>query len=435
MKNAQKIAVAAVLAALMAVPVLAGGSKETDKSSGGKITITFLDFFTPGESLTPAVEASMKRFLAANPNVVFDRETIANADMPAKTQTLGPAGELSDIYMLKGQQAETFVKNGWALSLEDMLNRDPAWKNAFKPGVFSNFTQGGKIYGIPFQVTNTCIFYNDQLFKSAGINEFPRDWAGLVQAVTALKAKGITPIVLGNVGKWPAESAIMSTLGNRFTGNGWYQNIRDKNGQAKWTDPEFVASLQALKDLVDAGAFNSDINSITDQQARQVFMNAKAAMTIDGTWALGDFDANAPEEIKGVIKIAALPAVPGGKGEQNAITGGAGWAYAVNPKVDPAKLPYIEKLLREISGPEFGKLQAETGSLTAIIPNAYTLPERFKVTTNFDGFQKNRPFIPVYDHQLSSATMEAMQNGLQNLFIGRVTPQNLAADIQAAYSR
>jgi raffinose/stachyose/melibiose transport system substrate-binding protein len=164
-------------------------------------------------------------------------------------------------------------------------------------------------------------------------------------------------------------------------------------------------------------------------------MNSKAAMTIDGTWALGDFDANAPEQLKSVIKIAALPAVPGGKGVQDAITGGAGWAYAVNPKVNPAKLPYLEKLLREISGPEFGKLQAETGSLTAIIPNAYTLPERFKITANFDAFQKNRPFIPVYDHQLSPASMEAMQNGLQNLFIGRVTPQNLAADIQAAYSR
>jgi raffinose/stachyose/melibiose transport system substrate-binding protein len=377
----------------------------------------------------------MKRFLDANPNIVLDRETIANADMTAKTQTLGPAGELPDIYTLKGQQSETFVKNGWALSLDDMLNRDPVWKNAFKAGVFSNFIQGGKIYGIPYQVTNTCIFYNDQILKSAGINEFPGDWAGLVQAAKTLKAKGITPIVLGNVGKWPAESAIMSTLGNRFTGNEWYQNIRERNGKAKWTDPEFVASLQALKDLVDAGAFNSDINSISDQQARQVFMNANAAMTIDGTWALGDFDANAPDAIKSVIKMAALPSVPGGKGEQNAITGGAGWAYAVNPKVDPAKLPYIEKLLREISGPEFGKHQAETGSLTAITPNAYTLPEKLKITANFDLFQKNRPFIPVYDHQLSSATMEAMQNGLQNLFIGRITPQNLAAEIQAAYTR
>jgi raffinose/stachyose/melibiose transport system substrate-binding protein len=434
MKKA-KIAVLVALAALTAAPVFAGGGKEADKSSGGKITITFLDSFTPGESLTPAVEASIKRFLAANPNVVIDRETIANADMTAKTQTLGPAGELPDIYTLKGQQAETFVKNGWAFPLDDMLNRDPAWKNAFKTGVFSNFTQGGKIYGIPYQVTNTCVFYNDQILKSAGIGEFPGDWAGLVQAAKTLKAKGITPIVLGNVGKWPAESAVMSTLGNRFTGSAWYQNIREKNGNAKWTDPEFVASLQALKDLVDAGAFNSDINSITDQQARQVFMNGKAAMTIDGTWALGDFDANAPEEIKAAVKMAALPAVPGGKGEQNAITGGAGWAYAVNPGTEPAKLPYIEKLLREISGPEFGKLQAETGSLTAITPNAYTLPEKLKITASFDVFQKNRPFIPVYDHQLSSATMEAMQNGLQNLFIGRVTPQNLAADIQAAYSR
>jgi raffinose/stachyose/melibiose transport system substrate-binding protein len=435
MKKTVRVLMMAALVAFVSVAAFAGGGQQAVSTAGGKITISFLDSFTPGESLTPAVEASIKRFLDANPNVTLDRETIANADMTAKTQTLGPAGELPDIYTLKGQQAEAFVRNGWALSLDDMLNRDPAWKNAFKAGVFSNFTQNGKIYGIPYQVTNTCVFYNDKILKDAGFTEFPKNWADLVAMAKTLKDKGITPIVLGNVGKWPAESAIMSTLGNRFTGTEWYQNIREKNGKAMWTDPEFVASLQALKDLVDVGAFNTDVNSITDQQARQVFMNGNAAMTIDGTWALGDFDANAPDAVKAVIKIAALPTVSGGKGEQNAITGGAGWAYAVNPKVDPTKLALIEKLLREISGPEFGKQQAETGSLTAITPNVYTLPAKLAITRDFDAFQKNRPFLPVYDHQLSSATMEAMQNGLQNLFIGRVTPQALAADIQAAYLR
>jgi raffinose/stachyose/melibiose transport system substrate-binding protein len=421
-----------MLMGFVALSAFAGGSKE---SSGGKTTITLLDSFVPGESLTPAVEAALKKFQAAYPNVIIERETIANADVPTKTQTLGPAGELPDVFTLKGQQTKTFVENGWILPLDEYLNADSAWKNSFKDGVFSNFTQNGKIYAVPYQVTNTCVYYNDKIFKDAGINEFPATWAEFINVCKTLKAKGITPIAFGNVGKWPAESAIMSTLGNRFTGDVWYQNIRENNGKAKWTDPEFVNALRALKELADIGAFNSDINSITDAQMRQMFMNGRAAMAIDGTWALGDLDANAPADLLPNIKLAALPSVSGGKGQQNAITGGAGWGYAVSAKVNPAKREIIGKLLEIITNSEFGAAQAATGSLTAVNPGSFTLPAKLILTAKFDGFQKNRPFIPVYDHQLSSATMEAMQTGLQNLFIGVVTPEDLAAQIQAGYSR
>ncbi|MDR1902292.1 MAG: extracellular solute-binding protein [Treponema sp.] len=424
---------ACVLMGLAAVLAFAGGSSQA--GSAGKITITMLDSFVPGESLTPAVDAALKKFLAENPNVTIDREVIANADVPTKTQTLGPAGELPDIFTLKGQQTEVFVQNGWIIPLDEYLNANPAWKNSFKDGVFSNFTQNGNIYAIPYQVTNTCVYYNEKIFKEAGINEFPATWAELVEVCKTLKAKGITPIAFGNVGKWPAESAIMSTLGNRFTGNEWYQNIRERNGKAKWTDPEFVNSLRALKELVDIGTFNSDINSITDAQMRQMFMNGRAAMAIDGSWALGDFDANAPADLLPSIKLAALPSVSGGKGQQNAITGGAGWGYAVSAKIDPAKREIIGKFLESMTNSAFGAAQAATGSLTAVKPNNFTLPAKLVLTAKFDDFQKNRPFIPVYDHQLSSATMEAMQTGLQNLFIGQVTPEELAALIQAGYSR
>ncbi|GHV90289.1 solute-binding protein [Spirochaetia bacterium] len=434
--KALKIALIAALVTLCLAPVFAGGGKDKDAAaSGGKITITLLDSFVPGESLTPAVESALKKFQAQYPNVTIEREVIANADVPTKTQTLGPAGELPDVFTLKGQQSKTFVENGWVLPLDEYLNADSGWKNSFKDGVFSNFTIGGKIYAVPYQVTNTCVYYNETLFKANGINSFPATWAEFVEVCKTLKAKGVTPIAFGNVGKWPAESAIMSTLGNRFTGDEWYQNIREGNGKAKWTDPEFVSALRALKELADIGAFNSDINSITDAQMRQMFMNGRAAMAIDGTWALGDFDANAPADLLPNIKLAALPSVSGGKGKQNAITGGAGWGYAVSAKVSPAKREIIGKFLEIMTNSVFGAEQAATGSLTAVNPGNFTLPAKLVLTAKFDEFQKNRPFIPVYDHQLSSGTMEAMQSGLQNLFIGRVTPEALAAEIQAGYSR
>ena len=55
------------------------------------------------------------------------------------------------------------------------------------------------------------------------------------------------------------------------------------------------------------------------------------------------------------------------------------------------------------------------------------------IAAKFDAFAKDRPFIPVYDHQLSSGVIDVMQGGLQELLIGRVTPEELAERIQSEY--
>ena len=55
------------------------------------------------------------------------------------------------------------------------------------------------------------------------------------------------------------------------------------------------------------------------------------------------------------------------------------------------------------------------------------------VAAKFDAFAEGRPFIPVYDHQLSSGVIDVMQGGLQELLIGRVTPEELAQRIQTEY--
>jgi raffinose/stachyose/melibiose transport system substrate-binding protein len=57
------------------------------------------------------VEGDVDGFQTAHPNVVIDEETISNADLTIKVQTLAAADELPDIFCLKGQMAENFVKN------------------------------------------------------------------------------------------------------------------------------------------------------------------------------------------------------------------------------------------------------------------------------------------------------------------------------------
>lgn len=410
---------------------MTGCGKKAPEAAGEKVEISMLDFFIPGEGVTKAMKPLLDEYLAEHPNVTIDEESVSNSDLATKVQTLAAGEELPDIFMIKGQMAETFVENGKVFSLSEALNSDSAWKDNFKEGVFSNFTIGENIYAVPFQVTNTCVFYNTDLFKQAGIQEFPVTWSELLDIIPKLKEIGVTPIVLGNKEKWNAESVIMSTLGNRLTGDEWYQSIRDRSG-AKFTDPEFVQSLQALSDLAAAGAFNEDVNSIDGAQQRQLYMNGKAAITIDGSWAIANFDENCPEEVKNVTEMAALPMVEGGKGNPETITGGAGWALAVNSKISEEKKAVVIDILKAMTGPEYGTAAIEEGTLTAVKPGAEVKIEK-TIAAKFDVFAKDRPFIPVYDHQLSSGVIDVMQSGLQELLIGRVAPEELAQRIQTEY--
>lgn len=406
----------------------------TNEVKNSKVTLTVLDAFVPGEATTNAWKTRIKEFSSVHPEVVIDEETISNADLTVKVQTLAAADELPDIFCLKGQMAENFVKNGKVLPVNFILDDNGEWKASFKEGVFSNFTFDGNIYAIPYQVTNTCVFYNEAIFKEAGIESFPTTWSELIDVCKTLKAKGYTPIVLGNKEKWNAESVIMSTLGNRVSGNEWYESIRYKKG-ASFTDPEFVGALQALYDLAQAGAFNSDVNSIDGAQQRQLFMNGKAAMTIDGTWAVSEFDANCPEDVLKNIRIAALPMVEGGKGDPNAISGGSGWGLAVNANLPKEKMDIVKDFVQIVISKEFAAMQAASGTPTAQVPNAFELSDAQVIAKQFNEFQAGRAYVPVYDHQLSSGVIQVMQAGLQELLIGSTTPEKLAASIQAEYAR
>lgn len=414
-------------------PAASTEAASTDSTASDEpITLTLMDQFVEGEGMSEAFRARMEVFQAEHPNVTIEEETLNTADMGTKVQTLAAADELPDIFQVKGQMAKNFVQNGYVMDLTDILNENSDWKAGFRDGVFSNFQIGDGTYAVPYQVTNTMVFYNADLFEKAGVTEFPTTWSELIDVCAKLNASGVTAIELGDSPLWPAESVIMSTLGNRCTGDDWYQSIRNNEG-AKFTDPEFVLSLQSLYDLAASGAFNSDVNSIDGAAQRTAFMNGEAAMMFDGSWAVAQLDANMDPEMKANVKLAPMPAVEGGKGDAEVITGGSGWGFAVNSKLDESKRQVVVDFLTTIVGTDFATQCASSGVVSAYNPGDYTLDDSAVVAKTYFDFIDGRRFIPVYDHQLSSGLMDVMQSGLQEILNNTKDAQTLAEELQQQY--
>jgi raffinose/stachyose/melibiose transport system substrate-binding protein len=423
---------------LVAAAVVLAAGLSFAQSDSGKVKISFIHFFKQDD---PNADANNKtfyqmfaKFRAANPGVEFDVEDMVHDTYETKMKTLAAGNEMPDLFLIKGSWIDNFISNGLVKPMNGMLDSNSAWRDNFNAGAFDEFKRNGSdIYGIPFQLFSShLILYNSAAFAKAGIRSFPKTWKDFESAISALKAKGYTPISLGNKAKWVAESCILSTLGDRFTGSAWFYSVRDRKG-AKFTDPDFVRALDAFQRLAKSGAFNSDLNSIDDNQQKTLYINGKSAMFMDGAWSIPVLISIAPPDVVKDTHLAILPSVPGGKGDPSSVSGGSGWGYAINAGVTPEKEKAIGKLIAALTGAEAARATIENNGQPAGRTASYDKSKVAPLSNEYFALVSKLKFTPIYDIQLNAPVIEVMNSGLQELLIGTVTPQQLAARIQAEY--
>lgn len=406
------------------------------KPAEEKITLSFTHFFTNDKSaISTGFYNALDEYKKSHKNVTITQEVLSHDTYETKIKTLAAGDELPDVFVIKGSMVDTFYNDNHISPLNDDLNGDMAWKNSFVEGAFDDFKRSDKILGIPIQVQPTSlIFYNKQIFKSSGIDQFPKDWNEFKSAIRRLKQKGYIPIAAGNKGKWLVESCILSTLGDRFTGTEWFSNIRDKKG-AKFTDPEFVSALRAIDELVKMKAFNSDINSIDNNQQRTLYYNKKAAMFFEGGWAISLTSSEAPKDVLLATELAIIPPVAGGKGKANTISGGAGWAFQINSELKGSKRTAAIELLKSLSSDAYSRPMLELGGFPATKVMNFDKSKLSELAKKYQDIASKVKYVPVYDVQLSAGVIEVMNSGIQDMIVGRITPDNLAKKIQQEYEK
>jgi raffinose/stachyose/melibiose transport system substrate-binding protein len=425
---------AAMVFSLSACNTNSSSSSDT-KSSDSKITLSIMDMYptgaTDGNSI--AFNKALDAFKKANPDITINNEALSSNTYETKIAALAAGNQLPDIFTFKGSMLDMFISNNLVQPVDDVLSKDTAWKDGFYPGIFNDFQKDGKNYGVPFQKLDThIIFYNQKIFSDAGITSFPTTWTGFEDAVKKIKAKGITPISLGNKDNWVAESCMLSTLGDHFTGASWFDSIKNKGG-AKFTDPEFVQALTAMQDLAKIGAFNTDMNSIDNMQQKTNYYNGKAAMFMEGNWAISSVINDAPKEITDNTNLAILPAVDGGKGNALDNSAGAAWAYNVNANVTGAKRDAAFKLIKAVTDADYATIAVENSAFPASKPGNVDNSKLSPLVTKYLTLSATLTPVPIYDSQLPADLIKVMNTGIQDLLISNTTPQALAQKIQAAY--
>lgn len=435
MKKITKLAITAVAAATL-LAGCGGGQQADDKgaasggSSGGKVKLTVWHNWTGQDAKAIAMRKILDDFKAQHPEVDLEVEGLPTDGLKTRLRTVAAADEMPDLFVMwPDAMTKEFVNGNLLQPIDDFLNSKPDWKNNFIPNALDGFTVNGKIYSVPMNLApSSFIYYNQAIFDKYGVKA-PKTWDELKAAIDTFNKNNVIPIALGNKANWVAQSTIFSTIGDRVTGTDWFLKAAAQDG-AKFTDPEFIKALTVMQDLGKSKAFQDGFNSIDENQMMQLYFQGKAAMFMDGGWALANLVNNAPKDVLGTTHITVLPPVDGGKGNPQSTAGVVGTGMGMSKKVTGAQKEAAQQLLYALSGPEGQKATLDSSTLVS-----YKIEvDKTKANPLFielNDLMKNVKITPVYDSKLSSAAVEAVNNGLQELLMGG-NPEAIAKKIQDA---
>jgi multiple sugar transport system substrate-binding protein len=201
----------------------------------------------------------------------------------------------------------------------------------FYPTLRTAFTHNGTFYCAPKDFSTLALIVNQDLWSKGGLGDadVPATWEQLTSVSEKLKAKGITPLALGDTRD--RIGAFMVQAG------GWLTTPDGK--QATADSPQNLAALEYVRSLL-SGELARYPSQLDAGWGGEAFGKGKAAMTIEGNWIKGALKADFPD-----VKYTAyeLPAGPKGKGTLSFTTC---WGIAAKSRHKEQAIAFVEAMTK-----------------------------------------------------------------------------------------
>jgi multiple sugar transport system substrate-binding protein len=306
-----------VLALFVTAGTLAASAALVPFQAGASSSAIHLTLWQQWGSSGPnavALNAAIKQYETLHPNVTITSTYITN---DAKILAAISGGNPPDLIDL----GTSIQVGGWAaagalLPLNSYIKASGLKMSAYVPAAVSAVTEGGNIYGLPFQDFNAGLLYNKKLFAAAGLNpnKPPTTTAQLYSdAVRLTKVNSSGAITqAGFLPAWPGvangQTSTLESLGWVFGGSwtsGSQPTATNPGNLAalKWED-SFYKKFGAEK----MAAFQSSAGAYLT--ATDPFFSGKLAMTFDGPWVLAFMKSASPKMVAN-IGAEPFPAPPG----------------------------------------------------------------------------------------------------------------------------
>ena len=276
-----------VALALAVVTILAGGLPLDSLRAGTAPKLEIFSWWTAGgeaDGLKAMFEVYKKRF----PGVEIINATVAGGagtDAKAVLKTRMQGGDHPDSFQVHGgaELVDTWVKTGFMESLTSLYASE-GWLKVLPKDLVDIVSHQGVQYSVAVNVhRGNVLWYNKKIFDENKLTA-PTTWDDFFKVADALKVKGITPLALGDKNKWEASHLFEDVLAATVGADG-YRGLW--TGKTSWSGDGVKRALDAFARILTY--VNSDHAAGTWDQAAQMLIDRKAAMTVMGDWAAGYF--------------------------------------------------------------------------------------------------------------------------------------------------
>lgn len=303
------------------------------EASGEEITITIWhQSVADTDPVKRIIEESVTEYPKLHPNVKIVQDGVTGEQYKTKIKTAFAAGEAPDIsYMFGGGSfVKPYLDAEYLLPIDEYLTEDVTAN--ILPGMLDNCKYNGKTYTLPTITFLANLYCNTEMFEAAGA-KYPTNWEELLDACDKLKAAGYTPILLGEKDRWPGMYWY-SILAQRMAGNDLVNEaFKDPS---KFNSEPFIQAAEKLQELVERGAFNDSMLSMSYSEMVDGFAAGQGAMVFQANWVHPAFE-DAEAATSGKVKCISFPVIAGGAGDATQFSGGGTDGYYINANTEHPK--------------------------------------------------------------------------------------------------
>ncbi|THF74502.1 ABC transporter substrate-binding protein [Cohnella fermenti] len=394
-----------------------GSPAAVDSGSGEKVKLTMYSW-RPEDA--DGYAAIIAEFNKTNPNIEVEFKPFKSTEYNTILNNTLQSGTGVDILQLRPYDAAIALADADYLTpVDGLAGLDQI------PDSYLDAARGsdGNVYGVPFMLSNAVIFYNKNLFEENGI-AVPETYEEFLAVCEQLKAKGITPIAQSGKAGY-LLSMTHAVVGNSaYGGNEFAEEVI--SGKTDFTDSRFVDSIQRMKDLEEY--FPKDFIAIEDKDAQAMFYTHEAAMYINGSHRLETFEAN---EID--FDVDFIPGFAPSKGEPANIVAWVDGSYAVakSSKHQEEALKFLEFVASKSFGQTFSEQLTRVSPIAGVEPSNALLQSMAKLNET----QATPYLILASFNQGAPTSKTTFEDSLQGMYLGKLTPQQVAEDFQASVAK
>ena len=302
MTTLRKAAIGALLAASTMLTALPASAE----------TLTFVSWMKDEPGYGDWWNEIIAEFEETHPGTTINMSRVSRAEYADTMFTMFAGGNPPDIVHLAAFEFQPFANEGWMEPLDARIAEEGIDLSNWAGQTTCEWE--GETVCIMLLYTGFVLAYNEKIFADAGI-PVPTNWDSYLHAARELRQDTDGDGILDQYGialPFDDPASVMQEAQNFVldTGGAW-----TLDGEPAFDRPEVVEGLARYKQLFTENLTPKELSSA---DVRQLLLEGRLAMTVDGGWINNTFRSAAPE-VQQHLKITQSPFSPPLGGTSNVL--------------------------------------------------------------------------------------------------------------------